>query len=140
MKQPTDQSPSFRGIVFYDDECRICTGLLNRWGEVFRRRGFSFRPLKEGQQQENLPFPPEDFDQEIKLKTAEGTWHGGADALLAMFRRVWWLAPAGVLGSRPGLRILSRFLYRRVAANRHCLGGSCPVKKDPSSPGKENEE
>ena len=119
--------PPFRGTVYYDADCRICRGLLDRWGDRLRRQGFVFRPLTEGMLRPDLPFPPEEFAEEMKLEDTRGAWHGGADAMLILFQRVWWLAPLAWLGRLPGLNHLAHFLYRQVAANRHCLGGFCAV-------------
>src|SRR5690606_31553755 len=110
-------TPAPRGTVYFDADCALCIGLLERFGRVFRRRGFAFRPLREGIVENRTPFPPEDFHREMKLQTPDGRWFGGANAWLYMMAAVIWLRPLAWLGRLPGIHPLTHALYRKVAAN-----------------------
>lgn len=121
-----------RGTVYFDADCALCTGLLERFGAIFRYRGFVFRPLKEGMAADCAPFPAEDFQREMKLQTQDGRWFGGADACFYLAATIAWLRPIMWLGHLPGVRPLAHLLYRKIAANRSCANGSCEVNKTPA--------
>ncbi|MES2709634.1 MAG: DUF393 domain-containing protein [Verrucomicrobiota bacterium] len=111
--------------VFYDDACGLCLATVARLKPVLLKRGFVFRPLPAG-----------DPKTEMKLRLPDGSWRGGADALMEMARAVRWARPLVWLTCFPGMMPLVRRIYRRIARNRHCADGVCgwrpPGLKTPS--------
>ena len=71
-----------RGIVCYDGECTICTGLVTRWGHRMRRAGFRLAPLQAPEIQRRLGLTG--IPDEMKLITPQGQVIGGADAVVAI--------------------------------------------------------
>jgi predicted DCC family thiol-disulfide oxidoreductase YuxK len=122
-----------RGRVFYDADCSFCCGLLRRFGHLFAARRFVFEPLQNAIASSEFDLPAAEFHREIKLLDSNGNWHGGADAWVFLFRAVWWLKPLAMLASIPGLHKLADWIYRIVAANRHCLNGVYSTKVGPVS-------
>lgn len=57
MTDMNDTTFQPRGTVYYDADCALCLRLLERFGPIFQRRGFVFRPLKEGMAADCAPFP-----------------------------------------------------------------------------------
>ncbi len=116
-----------RGWVFYDAECRFCVAGRQRWGGVFGRRGFVWLPLQTPGAAARLGVSEEQLMEEMWLQFADGRVARGANAWAEMMRRVWWLWPLGVLIAVPGFNWVARAVYRWVARNRRCLGGSCKI-------------
>jgi predicted DCC family thiol-disulfide oxidoreductase YuxK len=116
-----------RGWVFYDAQCRFCSAGMRRWGGVFGRRGFVWLPLQTPGTAARLGVSDDQLLEEMWLQFADGSVLKGAEAWAAMMRCVWWLWPVGALMAVPGIHTLARIVYRWVARNRHCLGGSCRI-------------
>ena len=142
----------FVGWVGYDGDCGFCCILVRRWQGVFEKRGFTFVPLQnhwlagrlatvgrasppgqnmglakmnaaEEHQRVGRGRPDYgDIPDEMKLLTADGRVLGGAAAIAAMARAVWYFAPAGWFMGLPGIRFLVDRAYKWVARNRHQLG------------------
>jgi predicted DCC family thiol-disulfide oxidoreductase YuxK len=119
------------GWVFYDAECAFCVRGVARWGPLFSRAGFVWKPLQTPGAAQQLGVAESDLRSEMKLLTADARVCGGVDAWARLFRSVWWLWPVGALLALPGLRAVGAWGYRWVARNRHCLGGSCRRHRDP---------
>lgn len=115
------------GTVFYDGACGFCRGSLRRFGGPFRKAGFTFVPYQEAAVGECNGMACGEFANEMKLRRHDGRWFGGADAWFEMCAAVNWLRPVAWLGRLPGLLQLSRWMYRRIAANRHRLGARCEL-------------
>jgi predicted DCC family thiol-disulfide oxidoreductase YuxK len=117
-----------RGWVLYDGECPLCIASAKKFAPLLHRHGFDFAPLQTRWVQERLGLKPDELLAEMKLLTDEGKVFGGADAVLQIARKIWWAWPLFVLAQIPGAKNLFRAIYRRVAANRHCLGVACAVQ------------
>jgi predicted DCC family thiol-disulfide oxidoreductase YuxK len=103
-------------VIFYDDACAFCLAWVRNLGPLLTRRGFTFAPLSG-----------ERF--EIRVQFADGIALGGADAIVALARRIWWAWPLWLLAKIPGAMPFLRAAYGVVARNRHCLGGACVRRK-----------
>lgn len=115
-----------RGIVCYDGECTICTGLVTRWGHRMRRAGFRLAPLQMPAIQRRLGITR--VPDEMKLITATGEVIGGADAVVAIAEGLG-LSHDLALGARsPLVGPLLRLLYAVVAKHRSCAGGQCRIR------------
>jgi predicted DCC family thiol-disulfide oxidoreductase YuxK len=62
-----------------------------------------------------------------------GEVYGGADAIVALAKYVWWAWPLVAAAQVPGVRRVLRAAYRQVAARRYCLAGRCAVEKVPDT-------
>lgn len=116
-----------RGWVFYDAECRFCVAGMQRWGGLFARRGFEWLPLQTPGAAERLGVTDEQLLAEMWLQLADGRVFSGVNSWSVLFRSVWWLWPLGVLLAVPGLNAIAAWVYRWIARNRHCLGGTCKI-------------
>lgn len=117
-----------RKWIYYDAACSVCVSGVERWGDLFARRGFVWMPLQTPGAAARLGVSDEDLLAEMHLLLADGRVLRGADAWAAMLRTVWWLWPLGVLLSVPGFREVGRAIYRWVARNRYCVAGKCDLK------------
>ncbi len=127
-----------RGTVFYDAECRFCVAGMKRWGGLFARRGFEWLPLQTPGTAARLGVSEERLLEEMWLQLADGRVISGVNSWSALMRSVWWMWPLGVLLGLPGINAIARLVYRWVARNRHCFGGSCKIhshgRDEPRSP------
>lgn len=123
-----------RGRVFYDAGCRFCVAGRRRWGGLFERRGFVWLPLQTPGTAARLGITEDQLRAEMWLQCADGRAFSGVGAWSELLRQVWWLWPLGMLIALPGFNALARVLYRWIARNRHCLGGSCQIHSHDSAP------
>jgi predicted DCC family thiol-disulfide oxidoreductase YuxK len=100
-----------------------------RFKNLLNRRGFEIVPLQTDFARARLNLSPDKLPDEMKLLTETGQIFGGADAVLQIARRIWWAWPLLALAQIPGAVIFARFVYRRIAANRHCLNGICRIQE-----------
>jgi predicted DCC family thiol-disulfide oxidoreductase YuxK len=117
------------GWVLYDRECRICTGVVRRWGEALRRRGFECVPLQTAWVRERLNLSETELMLEMRVLDHTGKVAGGAAALLTLARHFWWALPLVWLAHFPGGFRLLDDLYRWGAARRYCANGVCTVRR-----------
>ena len=114
MTEISETSNPALKAVLYDDACGMCLRTVDRLRPLLEPRGFRFDPFPDGVEK-----------IEMKLRLADGHVIGGADAVVAMARAVWWLRPFTFVTRLPGAMPLLRRGYRKVAANRHCISGAC---------------
>lgn len=122
-----------RGWVFYDAECRFCVRGMRRWGGLFARRGFVWLPLQTPGTAVRLGVADSQLLGEMWLQLAGGRVASGVNAWSELMRSVWWLWPLGALLGVPGLNAVARRIYRWIARNRYCLGGSCKIHSHETS-------
>jgi predicted DCC family thiol-disulfide oxidoreductase YuxK len=109
------------GLIFYDGECALCAGWARRFERELRAAGFGLATLPNRQAGAAVA--------EMVVLTPEGRRFGGADAIVQIARRLWWAWPLFALAHAPGAMPALHAAYRRLAANRHCLGGACRVTR-----------
>jgi alginate O-acetyltransferase complex protein AlgI len=117
-----------QGWVFYDGDCPLCRDLASRFEKVLTRRGFDLAPLQASWVTDCLDLDVREPLTEMRLLTRHGLQLGGADAIIFLSRKIWWAWPLCVLARLPGVRRLLWTGYRRIAARRHCLDGSCSTR------------
>jgi len=117
----TDNTATTAGTIFYDAECSFCIAWANRVTPSFARRGFRLSPLQTSEHSLGLA--------EMAVQFSDGRQLGGADAVVALSRYVWWLKPFWLLGKTPGALPILRAAYRRIAANRGCTAGACITRR-----------
>ena len=116
-----------RGWVFYDAECRFCVAGMKRWGGLFARRGFQWLPLQTPGTATRLGVTDERLLEEMWVQRTDGRVVSGVNAWIELMRSVWWLWPLGVLLGVPGFNAIGCVVYRWIARNRRCFGGSCKI-------------
>jgi predicted DCC family thiol-disulfide oxidoreductase YuxK len=109
------------GLVFFDGECALCRGWARRFERVLERAGFALATLQSRQAGAEVTG--------MVVLTPDGQCFGGADGVVQIARRLWWAWPLFALAQIPGAMALLHAAYRRLAANRHCLGGACKMRK-----------
>ncbi|MBI5774824.1 MAG: DUF393 domain-containing protein [Verrucomicrobia bacterium] len=117
-----------RGWVFYDGECPVCVGSVARFGGIFARRGFAWLPLQTPGTAARLGMSEAVLREEMKLLRADGRVAGGADALAALLRSVWWLWPMGCFLEMPGIHWLGCYSYRWIVRHRCWFSKMCKVR------------
>jgi predicted metal-dependent hydrolase/predicted DCC family thiol-disulfide oxidoreductase YuxK len=129
-KNPPKLAPSIpRGWVFYDGDCAFCRNSVGQFSETLRRAGFRPQAFQTPWVATRLKLKKDFVPDEMLVLTADGREFGGADGLVQIARRTWWAWPLFALAQIPGAMFLLRMIYRRVAANRHCLNGACKINK-----------
>lgn len=113
--------------VLFDASCSRCTALAQFFRRVLRRRGFLTGPLQSLWVPSALGIGPRELLKEMRVFTAHGELHSGADAVVYLARQIWWAWPLWALARTPGAMPLLRKLYRWVAAHRHCTAATCAV-------------
>jgi predicted DCC family thiol-disulfide oxidoreductase YuxK len=96
------------------------------------RRNFHLVPLQARWAQERLGLTAGEPLAEMKLVSADGRVLGGADAMVEIAGSIWWMWPLWTLAQVPGVRLVLRRAYRRLAANRYCFGRKCEVTRAPT--------
>jgi len=122
-----------RGFLFFDADCAFCTR-TSRWlAPILARRGFAVAPLQDPRVGALLGLSQQELRRELRFLLADGTQYGGADAVLAVARQIWWARPLVWLSHIPGMKPLLRLAYRWIAARRSCAAtnarGACEVPR-----------
>jgi predicted DCC family thiol-disulfide oxidoreductase YuxK len=115
--------------IYFDGECRFCRATLRRFERVLVRRGFTFVPLQSAGAARLLGVSDEHLLDEMRLRLADGSVLGGATAVAAIARRIWWAWPLWAASRVPGVMTLMDVAYRWVARNRYCLDRPCEVRR-----------
>jgi predicted DCC family thiol-disulfide oxidoreductase YuxK len=115
--------------IYYDDECGVCRGMLQRFGRTLARRRFTFVPLQAPGAARLLGVCEEHLLDEMRVRLEDGAVFGGASAVMAIARHIWWAWPLWALSRLPGAMLLLNAGYRWIARNRHCLNGVCEVRR-----------
>jgi predicted DCC family thiol-disulfide oxidoreductase YuxK len=116
-----------RGWLFFDADCRFCTKIARSLAPILERRGLALAPLQDPRVAALLGLSHDKLMREIHLLVSDGTPYGGADAVVALARQIWWARPLVWLTKIPGVPHLLRTTYRLIAANRSCSATSCSV-------------
>jgi predicted DCC family thiol-disulfide oxidoreductase YuxK len=113
--------------VLYDADCGLCTRMVRRFGGMLARRRLELLPLQTRWVRERLALNEPELLVEMRLLLPDGTFFGGADALVEISRRFWWARPLSIIGSLPPGRALLRAGYRWIARRRGCVNNTCAV-------------
>ena len=110
-----------KGWLFFDADCGFCTRLA-RWLEPrLARRGFEVAPLQDPRVGALLGIPRQELLRELRFLRSDGRHRGGAHAVLAVAREIWWASPLVWLAAIPGIMLLLHAGYRWLASHRHCV-------------------
>ena len=119
---------SARGWLFFDAECRFCTRTARWLTPILRRRGLGVAPLQDPRVGALLGMSRHELLKELRFLMSDGTHAGGANAVLAVAREIWWARPLIWLSLLPGTRPVLDAAYRWVAARRGCSSELCAMK------------
>ncbi len=117
------------GWVLIDGDCPMCVGLAGRLAGVFERIGYGVAPQQTPWVRERLGLKVGEPLTELRVLSPSGQVVGGADAIVFVAKSVWWAWPFVALTRIPGAMFILRALYRRFAANRHCISNACYVRR-----------
>jgi predicted DCC family thiol-disulfide oxidoreductase YuxK len=67
--------------------------------------------------------------RELRFLLSDGSQYGGADAVLAVAREIWWARPLVWLAKIPGMMGRMRRGYHWFAARRSCAAMRCEVQR-----------
>ena len=129
MNTETTDNRKIDGSVLFDADCRFCRAVANCCRPLLRRRHLELVPLQTPWVRERLGLNDPELLAEMRFLTPEGAVYGGADALLAIARRIWWAKPACWLARLPGVMPALRKAYAWFARHRYCLGRTCPAAR-----------
>jgi len=119
------------GRLYYDGACPFCRRWVGRLAFIAKQGGFELLPLQTETARRDLGLAAGVLPHEMKLRLADGRVLGGVDAIIVLAEAAGWTAPLGWLLRGPGVNPLAWRVYRRIAANRYCLGGACVVPPQP---------
>jgi predicted DCC family thiol-disulfide oxidoreductase YuxK len=122
------KGPHARGWLFYDADCGFCIRIARWLSPVLYTRGLAVAPLQDSRVGPLLGLVPGDLLHELKFLLSDGRQFGGADAVLAVAREIWWARPLVWFAKLPGAMRLLDSGYRRVAAHRNCAAANCPTR------------
>jgi hypothetical protein len=105
---------------------------------ILAPRGFVFLPLQTPWVRNFFRLPEDQLLGEMRLLLRSGETCGGADAIIALAKYVWWGWPLVALAHVPGVRRALRVAYRYIAARRHCLSGACTLPSEVRSGRRDN--
>lgn len=114
-----------RGWLFFDAECVFCTRLAQWVRPVLERHGMAVAPLQDPRVAALLGLSEQELLRELRFLLSDGQQYGGADAVVALSRAIWWARPFAWLARIPGMMDALRRGYRWVAARRSCEAARC---------------
>jgi predicted DCC family thiol-disulfide oxidoreductase YuxK len=114
-----------RGWLFFDADCRFCTRIAQWLAPILERRGLALAPLQDPRVGALLGLSRNDLLRELRFLLSDGTQSGGADAVLALAREIWWARPLVWPSKLPGIMDALHRGYRWIAARRQCTSVSC---------------
>jgi len=113
-----------KGWLFFDAECGFCTRTARWIAPTLGRRGMAVAPLQDPRVGALLGMNRELLLMELRFLLSNGKQYGGADAVVAVAREIWWARPLVWFAKLPGAMKLLHAGYRRVAAQRSCAAAS----------------
>jgi predicted DCC family thiol-disulfide oxidoreductase YuxK len=117
-----------RAWLFFDAECRFCTRTARWLDPILRRRGLGVAPLQDPRVGALLDMSRSELLKELRFLESDGTQAGGANAVLAVAREIWWARPLVWLSTLPGMVGVLDSSYKWVAARRGCSSQLCEAK------------
>jgi predicted DCC family thiol-disulfide oxidoreductase YuxK len=119
---------SARGWLFFDAECVFCTRIARWLAPILRRRGLGVASLQDPRVGALLGMSRRELLKELRFLLSDGTQAGGANAVLAVAREIWWGQPLIWLANLPGMMQALDAGYKWIAARRGCAGAVCVAK------------
>jgi predicted DCC family thiol-disulfide oxidoreductase YuxK len=113
-----------KGWLFFDAECDFCTRSARWIAPILGRRGMAVAPLQDPRVGALLGMNKELLLMELRFLLSDGKQYGGADAVVAVAREIWWARPLVWFAKLPGAMKLLHSGYRWVASQRSCAAAN----------------
>jgi predicted DCC family thiol-disulfide oxidoreductase YuxK len=117
-----------RGWLFFDAECGFCTRIARWLAPILAHRGLGVAPLQDPRVGALLGMSRSELLKELRFLLSDGTQSGGARAVLAVSREIWWASPLVWLSVLPGIMPTLDAGYKWVATRRGCAAEACEVR------------
>jgi len=114
-----------RGWLFFDAECKFCTRMARWIAPILLPRGLGVAPLQDPRVGALLGMKREELLTELRFLLSDGTSFGGARAVVAVAREIWWARPLVWLAALPGMMRLLDAGYKWIAKRRGCVSQMC---------------
>lgn len=115
-----------RGWLFFDVECNFCTRIARCLTPILERRGLAVAPLQDPRVGALLGLSRQELLREMRFLLSDGRQSGGADAVVALAREIWWARPLVWISKIPRMMEILRRAYGWVASRRSCAATVCP--------------
>jgi predicted DCC family thiol-disulfide oxidoreductase YuxK len=109
-----------RGWLFFDAECRFCTAFARSLRKILANRGLGVAPLQDPRVTALLGMTKRESLRELRFILSNNLQFGGADAVVALAREIWWAHPIAWLDKIPLLHRAMNTAYHAFARHRHC--------------------
>jgi predicted DCC family thiol-disulfide oxidoreductase YuxK len=119
---------SARGWLFFDSQCAFCTRIARWLAPILRRRGLAVAPLEDPRVRALLGMSRQELLKELRFVLSDGMRAGGANAVLAVAREIWWARPLVWLAALPGAMRALDVGYKWIAARRGCQSEICAMR------------
>jgi predicted DCC family thiol-disulfide oxidoreductase YuxK len=119
---------SARGWLFFDAECGFCTRIAQRLAPILRRRGLGVASLQDPRVGALLGMTRRELLKELRFLMDDGIHAGGAKAVLAVAREIWWARPLIWLAALPGMMRVLDAGYEWIAERRGCVNQTCELR------------
>ena len=116
-----------RGWLFYDAQCGFCTRIARWLAPILHRRGLAVAPLQDPRVGALLGMSQTELLREMRFLLSDASQYGGADAVVAVAREIWWARPLVWIAKIPGMMPRLRAAYRWIASRRSCAAEACPL-------------
>lgn len=120
-----------KGWLFFDAECNFCTRIARWVAPILARRGFAVAPLQDPRVGALLGMSRNELMRELRFLLSDGAPSGGADAVVAVAREIWWAQPLVWFSKIPAAMNLLHAGYRWIAGQRSCAAASCQAVEVP---------
>jgi len=117
-----------RGWLFFDAECRFCTRMARWIAPILLPRGLGVAPLQDPRVGALLGMKREELLTELRFLLSDGTNFGGARAVVAVAREIWWARPFVWLAALPGMMPVLDAGYKWIAERRGCVIQTCELR------------
>ena len=117
-----------RGWLFFDAECGFCTRIARWLAPILVRRGLGVAPLQDPRVSALLGMSRNELLKELRFLLSDGRNYGGARAVAALAREIWWAKPFVWLARPPGMMPVLDAGYKRIAARRGCVAETCEAR------------
>jgi predicted DCC family thiol-disulfide oxidoreductase YuxK len=110
--------------IFMDGSCSFCRWTQEKVQPYDTASRLRFLDYNDPAVAAQAPFPRNELDDEMHVRTPEGTWLKGFYAWLALLRVMPKLAWLGSLASVPPMRWAGPYVYAFIARHRYSLPGA----------------
>lgn len=117
-----------RGWLFFDAECRFCTRMARWIAPILLPRGLGVAPLQDPRVGALLGLKREELLTELRFLLSDGTNFGGARAVVAVAREIWWARPFVWFAALPGMMPVLDAGYKWIAGRRGCGSQTCELR------------